>query len=37
LPLLRRALDLDAPSLIVVPIDARENRHLGRPAGAGAE
>jgi acetolactate synthase-1/2/3 large subunit len=37
LPLLRRALALDAPSLIVVPVDARENQRLGQPASTGAE
>jgi acetolactate synthase I/II/III large subunit len=37
LPLLQRALDLDGPSLIVVPIDARENQRLGQPAAAAAE
>ena len=31
LPLLRRALELDRPSVIEVPIDARENVHLGAP------
>lgn len=30
-PLLRRALELDRPSLIEVPIDARENARLGEP------
>jgi acetolactate synthase-1/2/3 large subunit len=29
LPLLRRALTLDTPSLIVVPVDPRENQQLG--------
>ena len=29
LPLLRRALTLDMPSLIVVPVDPRENQQLG--------
>jgi acetolactate synthase-1/2/3 large subunit len=37
LPLLQRALELDGPSLIVVPIDARENQRLGQPAAAAAE
>jgi acetolactate synthase-1/2/3 large subunit len=32
-PLLQRALALDGPSLIVVPVDARENQRLGQPAG----
>jgi acetolactate synthase-1/2/3 large subunit len=31
-PLLRRALDLDVPSLIEVPIDHNENMNLGAPA-----
>ncbi len=34
LPLLRRALALDMPSLIVVPVDPRENQHLGAMAAA---
>jgi acetolactate synthase-1/2/3 large subunit len=29
LPLLRRALALDTPSLLVVPVDPRENQQLG--------
>jgi acetolactate synthase-1/2/3 large subunit len=29
LPTLRRALDLDGPSLVEVPVDPRENRRLG--------
>jgi acetolactate synthase-1/2/3 large subunit len=32
-PLLQRALALDGPALIVVPVDARENQRLGQPAG----
>jgi acetolactate synthase-1/2/3 large subunit len=31
LPLLQRALALDTPSLIVVPVDPQENQRLGAP------
>ncbi|MBI3030611.1 MAG: acetolactate synthase large subunit [Candidatus Rokubacteria bacterium] len=34
LPLLRRALELDRPSLIAVPVDHAENARLGEPAGS---
>jgi acetolactate synthase-1/2/3 large subunit len=32
-PLLRRALDMDVPTLIEVPVDHTENKKLGAPAG----
>ena len=32
-PMLRRALDLDVPSLIEVPVDHTENMRLGSPPG----
>lgn len=32
-PMLRRALDLDVPTLIEVPVDHAENMNLGAPAG----
>jgi len=32
-PILKRALDLDQPSLIEVPVDYRENLHLAERLG----